>query len=160
MNWEALGAVAEATGALVIIPTLVYLSLQIRENTKTNRVAARQHFIDQLAAFFDDFIHNPELGDIHGRGNQNADAMTEDERKTYGRLIQKSFLYMSSQHYQREIGTMDDATWHEVRVYTDFYAEQPGIWAWWPRNRGAYSRSFRHYMDDAIRKAKETRDSV
>ena len=34
MNWEAIGAIAELTGALAVFLTLVYLAVQIRQNTK------------------------------------------------------------------------------------------------------------------------------
>ena len=34
MNWEAIGAVGEVGGAIAVVATLVYLSLQIRNGTK------------------------------------------------------------------------------------------------------------------------------
>jgi len=34
MNWEAIGAVAEALGAVAVVATLIYLSFQIRQNSK------------------------------------------------------------------------------------------------------------------------------
>jgi hypothetical protein len=34
MNWEAIGAVGEILGALAVVATLVYLSVQIRQNTR------------------------------------------------------------------------------------------------------------------------------
>jgi len=34
MNWDAIGAVAEALGALAVVVTLLYLSTQIRQNSK------------------------------------------------------------------------------------------------------------------------------
>ena len=34
MNWEAIGAVGEIVGALAVLVTLVYLAMQIRQNTK------------------------------------------------------------------------------------------------------------------------------
>lgn len=34
MNWEAVGAVAESTGAVAVIVTLIYLSLQMRQNSR------------------------------------------------------------------------------------------------------------------------------
>ena len=42
MNWEALSALGEIAGAMAVIVTLVYLSVQIRQNTKASRVAAVQ----------------------------------------------------------------------------------------------------------------------
>ncbi|MFT4562959.1 MAG: hypothetical protein ACI9BW_002710 [Gammaproteobacteria bacterium] len=34
MNWDALGAISELVGALAVVATLVYLAIQIRQNTK------------------------------------------------------------------------------------------------------------------------------
>ena len=34
MNWEALGAVGELVGGVVVVITLIYLSTQIRQNTR------------------------------------------------------------------------------------------------------------------------------
>ncbi len=34
MNWEAIGAIAEAAGAIVVVATLVYLALQVRHSTR------------------------------------------------------------------------------------------------------------------------------
>jgi hypothetical protein len=35
LNWDAIGAIAEALGAIGVIATLIYLSKQIRHNSKT-----------------------------------------------------------------------------------------------------------------------------
>jgi len=35
LNWEAIGALAEALGALAVVVTLIYLSTQLRQNTKS-----------------------------------------------------------------------------------------------------------------------------
>ena len=40
MNWEAIGAVGETVGALAVLVTLVYLAMQIRQNTKAVQAAA------------------------------------------------------------------------------------------------------------------------
>lgn len=34
MNWEAIGAVANVLAAIGVIATLIYLSIQIRQNNK------------------------------------------------------------------------------------------------------------------------------
>jgi hypothetical protein len=40
MNWEALGAIANLLAAIGVIATLVYLSIQIRQNNKQLCAAA------------------------------------------------------------------------------------------------------------------------
>ena len=43
MNWEAIGAVGEVVGAAGVIASLVYLAVQIRQNTRSvRRTSARQ----------------------------------------------------------------------------------------------------------------------
>ena len=48
MNWDALGASAEAVGAVGVVATLAYLAIQIRANTAALSAQAR-HSISQLA---------------------------------------------------------------------------------------------------------------
>jgi hypothetical protein len=39
MNWDAVAAIAETAGALLVVATLVYVSIQIRQNTENARAA-------------------------------------------------------------------------------------------------------------------------
>ena len=34
MNWDAVGAIGEIVGALAVVITLVYLAIQVRQNTR------------------------------------------------------------------------------------------------------------------------------
>ena len=38
MNWEALGALSELIGAIAVVLTLIYLAVQIRQNTRAIRL--------------------------------------------------------------------------------------------------------------------------
>ncbi len=40
MNWEAIGAVGEALGAIAVIVTLIYLAIQTRKTGKVMRATA------------------------------------------------------------------------------------------------------------------------
>ena len=45
MNWDALGAMAEAIGALLVIASLVYLSIQVRQSNKEAEASAQSTWI-------------------------------------------------------------------------------------------------------------------
>ncbi len=49
MNWTAVGAIGELLGGVVIVITLIYLGIQIRQNTKNLRSAAIQASHDAVA---------------------------------------------------------------------------------------------------------------
>ena len=48
MNWEAIGAIGEITGALAVVVTLVYLSFQLRHNTYATRASTAQALEDSI----------------------------------------------------------------------------------------------------------------
>jgi hypothetical protein len=39
MNWEAIGSIAELVGGLGVVASLLYLGVQIRQNTRSLRAA-------------------------------------------------------------------------------------------------------------------------
>jgi hypothetical protein len=41
MDWNAIGALGELAGAIGVILSLIYLASQIRQNTLSNRIAAK-----------------------------------------------------------------------------------------------------------------------
>ena len=45
MNWEAIGAISEVVGATAVVITLVYLVVQIRQNTGGIRASAYQTWV-------------------------------------------------------------------------------------------------------------------
>lgn len=53
MNWEAIGAVGEILGALAVVVTLVYLSVQIRQNS---RMIQRDAHLDRIRHVTDPLI--------------------------------------------------------------------------------------------------------
>jgi hypothetical protein len=42
MNWEAIGAIGELIGAVVVVVSLVYLAAQVRQDTEQARLSSVQ----------------------------------------------------------------------------------------------------------------------
>ena len=61
MNWEAVGAIAELFGALGVIASLVFLTLQIRMNTKALRGTASFEAEKCMAQGNRDLVHDREV---------------------------------------------------------------------------------------------------
>ena len=52
MNWEAIGAIGEVVGALVVVISVVYLATQVRQNTATNRAEAMRTYSIEVSRQF------------------------------------------------------------------------------------------------------------
>ncbi len=64
MNWDAIGALAETLGALAVLITLVYLSIQIRQNTSSTKAIFRQNVFESHLGINKVVLENSELRDL------------------------------------------------------------------------------------------------
>ena len=48
MSWDAVGAIAEAIGALAVVVSIVYLAVQIKSGTKALRTTLRDSAFHDL----------------------------------------------------------------------------------------------------------------
>ena len=77
MNWEAIGAVGEISGALAVVASLLYLAIQTKANAKAMRINAVWDAETAFAQVNYDHAHDPALVDILSRALM-ADAKSED----------------------------------------------------------------------------------
>ena len=48
MNWEAIGAIAELIGVLAVIVSLIYLAIQIKQNSDSTKALIRQEIATSI----------------------------------------------------------------------------------------------------------------
>src|SRR3954468_7413320 len=73
MNWEMLAAFGQLAAAIVGIPSLIYLAIQIREQTRERRQSAVHALTEQWGALTQSLHDNPETAAIFLRGAHSFD---------------------------------------------------------------------------------------
>jgi len=154
MNWEAIGSIAEIIGAIGVIGSLLYVAIQIRDNSNTNRILQRQNATNQLAEFMDLLLLNPELAEIHDRGRVDPESLTTKELIRFRRLLRRGFWYLSAQHQQYVLGAIGEDEWNESFSVIKAYMTHRGVIEWWidGHGRDTSSRSFAELVDKVIAK--------
>jgi len=64
MNWEAIGAVSETIGAIAVVVTLIYLAVQIRQNSENLAAQVRATNFAGMADTWRIGAESPELSEI------------------------------------------------------------------------------------------------
>ena len=64
MNWEALGAIGEVLGSVMIIATLFYLANQIRHSERATSAEMKLRIIEEVNQQNRDVYLNPELAEL------------------------------------------------------------------------------------------------
>jgi TPR repeat protein len=77
MTWEAIGAVSQGVAAIVVLPTLVYLALQIRESRRSNRSTALSTWAAGQAAILGQASADCDLATLLQKGWWNPNDLDE-----------------------------------------------------------------------------------
>ncbi|MEM7099014.1 MAG: hypothetical protein AAF541_12205 [Pseudomonadota bacterium] len=114
MNWDAIGAVGEVLGAVGVIVTLVYLALQIRQNSLTTRAEIRQSLAEQQIQFINSRATDPFLRGAIDKV-YSGDPLTGEEAfgvhshcLAHVRLFENYFA-------QYKLGSMEVGDWAAMR---------------------------------------------
>ena len=87
VDWNAIGAIGEILGAVAVVITLLYLSKQIRQNSRSVQVAALSDTTSQWTHWSELLAASPDLAEIVARGNQSFKSLAEVDALRYGAFI-------------------------------------------------------------------------
>jgi hypothetical protein len=148
MNWEAIGSIGEVGGALGVVATLVYLSLQIRQNTRSSRLASFQSSTELLSHINTTIASNDDLADIFSRIYQDAGTvLTPKERLKFNFINLALFRAWETAFFQRREGLALGQSWqrYEQSIRSQLRVQQTK--EWWRNNTFGFTDEFREYVD-------------
>jgi hypothetical protein len=156
MDWNAIGAMGELAGALGVILSLIYLASQIRQNTLSNRIAAKQNTTNQFVRFTEQFIRDRDLMEIWDRTRASAPDISPEELRIDHYLNRQLSWYYSAQWYQYVSGAIDEDDWWEsLFLIRNSWINHPGFQSWWARYRAGANPGFRAFIDGEITKQEQ-----
>ena len=151
MNWEAIGAVGELVGAAGVIFTLIYLALQIRQNSEDVRSATRQSISTTQTQMGLEAAKDPILRASAARWQGLEIGSDDSEEEFVDNLYVRSNMRMwENQFYQHRAGTFSDEMWFGYVNNMQGAMQQPKFRQWWETNRELYSGAFPQFVDEQV----------
>ena len=108
MNWEAVGAIGEVVGAVAVIATLLYLAIQIRQNTKAvmgatlNAITERKQF---------ELRWSSDISIAWRKSLSEPENLSEDEHWQMAEWMSACFVARENEFFQFKHGLIDEDTW-------------------------------------------------
>ncbi len=156
VNWDAVGAVAELLGALGVIVSLVYLALQIRQNSTllrqtsaTERANAAVVSASQGAEFTRAIALDADASRIWAVGFSDPDALDPDELARFDQLMFSQLIQIDVNHFLGMHGPLDRAVHAIWDKLLDGWITQPRFRALW--DAGAIHRFTTEYFCNRVR---------
>ena len=158
MNIMELGALGEFLGSIGVIATLVYLAIQIRQNThsmnESRRLAVTQAQIDWTAMFNTAMVATSESDYIPAiwlkAEASGVDALTEEERLRLNVNMTAMIARLDMLHLQHQNGFLNDETYEAT--FEGSVKQFAPMWKSLGANFNLRRRSFRDDVERILAK--------
>ena len=117
-----LGAVGEFIGGVAVVVTLIYLAMQIRQNTSVNASLIRQNFYDATQRMMLHAVESTEFMELFNRAWSTNDSLTPAEQMQIWRHMQAIFMGYQGFFEQYKSGALPEKDWALMRkILTTFW---------------------------------------
>ena len=158
MSWEVIAAIAQVIAAVAVIPSLLYLAVQIRNQNKETRRAAADGFVLHWTEFRKSMSDNADLAAIYLRGIRSFEDLDPVERLRFGSALGRIFVLSEGLYVFYLDGSLSPDLWKAVEETTADIAAYPGVQSWWTTRKHWHSAKFRAVVDRMI--AEERKPTV
>ncbi|MFT4816340.1 MAG: hypothetical protein ACI80L_001164 [Pseudohongiellaceae bacterium] len=157
MNWEAVGATAELFAAFGVLFSLVYLGLQIKQNTTWLRQQAFQMSTNEIRRWTGRIADSDEAAALWIKGQSRFDDLTQIELTRFSMIVFEQLSIYTT--YQLHDGS-------DMLGLHDSAEKNIGSWIrdgwflkWWPKWRVQFPPEFRVYIEGLIERAHSDGDT-
>ena len=145
---QMLGNYGEFVGAIAVVVTLAYLSVQIRQNSRTVEESVRALRLNAADSTVESFsryrerLSRPEVAALFVKGIDDYFSLNEPERVQFGAVMDEYFFTYWSVFRRREEGTYEREDWNAHVNAIRQVLSRPGAADWWSERKSVYPPSF------------------
>jgi len=151
MNWEAIGAAAEIVGAIAVVVSLLYLAVQVRQNTIAIKGSTHHQFLNTQTEANRAMSDDPEICELMGRADTDFSGLSPAEMTRLRLVYFNYFNQWDFAHDARGKSLLDGRTWGKInKGYTLMAKTSPGFCLTWQLIGETYDEKFKAHVDGVI----------
>ena len=150
MSLEQASYLSQILGAFAVLASLLFVGLQIRQNTQSQKVVAVSTLAGAIAAINVPAMQSPALGEALAKAMQDWRSASREQRVLAHFFLFSYFKLAENAWYQHRHGVLEPMQWVGWETMLRAFYNSPGVQSvWWPRRRRAYSPEFQTYLASA-----------
>ena len=150
MNWEAIGAISQIVGAVLVGITLIYLAVQLRQNTSALKSSAFLAISTLMGSTMEVWATHSDLAPLLIKAQAGLDELSPDERARFGFLMMMAFRRVETVVVQRHLGFIDRELTEGFERSALSALHAKGVRQWWDASKGAFSNLFSAWVDEKL----------
>lgn len=156
MTLETLYYLSQIVAVIAIFASLIFVGLQVRQNTKALKATSHHAITDSFNAINNMIANDPAVARRWQLGLAGAEELNEYERASVAFTMLGYMRIFETLYYQYNNGTLDKKLFDaELKTLKWTFTDNPGVLAWWANNPISLSDDFRAFIDGLIRDAQK-----
>jgi hypothetical protein len=153
MTLEEINNASQIFGVGLIFASLVFVGLQIRQNTRALKATSHHAVTDSFNAINTLIISDQKVARLWRLGMAEAEGLDEDERVSVSFMFLGYMRVFETLYYQYTAGTLEKQLFDAELNTLKWTVTNPGFRSWWSNNPIALSTQYRTFIEDLIRDA-------
>lgn len=160
MDWPAIGAFADIIAALGVIGSLIYVAIQVRQNTRSLNRASAQAIILSRTESARYLGNDVTITDLYWRGGDDPESLSEEEWKRYFWLWSATLRPVELAFLDHAEGNMEDKLWAGQNHALEFWFSKPGFERMLAEYGETLHPDFKQHVDRIVSEAKFKRNQA
>jgi hypothetical protein len=136
-SFEILGNLGDFIGGIAVVVTLIYLAIQVRQNTIALRTASRQEIVRAFRDHTQLILEHEAAAPLRD-GHLNYPDMEIEDADLFALILVDLILFFQGTYALHESGTLEDATYEAYLTWTAANLGTPGGANWWVETKLLY----------------------
>ena len=151
MNWDAIGALSEVVAAAAVVISIIYLAIQVRQNTESNKSLATQNLVNQNSDLVASYGGDPvRCALVQKRMLEGLGSLTREERFRFNWNMLAIYNQFELAFHQHEAGNLQTIIWEKFAFEIPIWISTPGGKAWYAQDKERYSTKFNAYIAKSL----------
>lgn len=148
MDWNTFATIAELVGAIAVVVTLIFVVIQLRQNTQATHLMTLHDLIDDQASTMDVLNAEPDLTRIFYDGLRDFDGLSREDRRRFVTYMTSTTRRFESLLYQIRHLHVEPEIVSAIQGHWIWVCAQPGFEQYWnSQNRhGLFSKEVRSFF--------------
>ena len=149
MDLQDIGSVGEIVAAIATVATLIYLAIQIRQNTIEQRNSSRMATTRLITDWHTVVMSDSELVRIFSAGFLEPDKLESSDRARFIWIVAAFASRIEEMSTQYKAGLIEPELWGQYRATMASFLVNPILKEWWDSRVFVCSEEFYYEIDSS-----------
>lgn len=151
-NLESLANLGEIVGAVAVVVSLIYLAIQVRQNTRAQQTENFSRALDRVAAMQSALSQDSETAVVVSKGVSDPQTLTPTQRIQFTWAMYELFGAFEFMFLASKDDSIPDEIWDRWSAAVAWWLTFPGVQTWWDARPIPFGESFTTYVASLLAK--------